>query len=257
MALNKKSKWYFGHTVTSSESKIDFNEGASALVATLNVSDYTLTEYGAEIQRALNESGGRIYTVSVNRDNRYITIAADGTFSLLASSGDNVANGIWAMAGFAATDLTSAATYTGTSGSGSEFLPQFFLQKYISFDDQESSSYSSVNTSASGTVEVISFGTNNFMNCSIDYQTNLTQATGSIVENQASGLDNLRVFMQYITKKRKIEFIPDRDLTSTYVKCLLESSPGSGDGTGFVLNEYLGSLPGFFSTGTLRFRKGV
>ena len=255
MALNKMSSFYYGHNVTSSNSKIDFNEGSSDLVATLNVGDYSLTEYVTEVQRALNESGALTYTVSVARATRYITIAASGTFSLKAATGDNVSNAIWAMSGFPSTDVSGAATYTGTSGSGSSFTPQFFLQKYISFDDQESSSYSSVNKSAGGAVEVVSFGTENFMNCDIMYQTDITQATGSIIEHDASGVSNLRTFMQYITKKRKIEFIPDRDTTATFTKCLLESTPSSGEGTGFVLNELLGSLPGYFSSGTLRFRK--
>tara|TARA_Y100000593_G_scaffold55043_1_gene102897 strand:+ start:5498 stop:6271 length:774 start_codon:yes stop_codon:yes gene_type:complete len=257
MALNKMSKFYYGHNVTSSNSKIDFNEGASDLVATLNVGDYSLTEYVAEIQRALNDSGALTYTASVDRDTRYITIAATGTFSLKAATGANISNAIWTLAGFASTDVSGAATYTGTSGSGSEFKPQFFLQKYISFDDQESASYSSVNKSAGGKVEVVSFGTEYFCNLEISYQSDIIQAAGSIIENDASGVSNLRTFMQYITKKRKIEFMPDRDTEATFHKCLLEATPSSGDGTGFVLNEYLGTLPGYFSTGVLRFRKVI
>ncbi len=248
------SKFYYGHNVTSGNSKLDFKEGSgSELTATLNVGDYSLTEYGTELQRALNAAGALTYTVTIDRATRYITIAATGSFTLLAATGTNIGNGVWTLAGFTASDVTGTSL-TGTAGSGSEFKPQFFLQKYISFDDQESASYSSVAKAAGGTVEVVSFGTENFMNAEIAYQTNITQQAGSIVEDQTNGLDNLRTFMQYITAKRKIEFIPDRDAVG-YTKCLLESTPSSGDGTGFVLNEYLGSLPGFFSTGTLRFRK--
>ena len=249
------SKFYYGHNVTSSNSKLDFKEGAGAeITATLNVGDYSLTEYVAEIERALNAAGALTYGVTVNRSTRYITIAATGTFTLLAATGSNIGNGVWTLAGYTATDV-DGISLTATGASGSEFIPQFKLQKYISFDDQESAAYSNVATSANGTVEVVSFGTQNFLTCEIAYQTNLTQEAGSVIENQANGLDNLRTFMQYITAKRKIEFIPDRDTVGTYTKCLLESTPSSNDGTGFALNEYLGSLPGFFSTGTLRFRK--
>ena len=249
------SKYYFGHNITSGNSKLDFKEGAgSELTATLSVGDYTLTEFGAELERVLNIAGALTYTVSITRATRIITIAATGTFTLLAATGSNIANGVFTLAGYAASDVAGTSLVAG-SASGSEFLPQFKLQKFVSFDDQESASYSSVATSAGGSVEVFSFGIDNFMNCSIEYQTNLTQAAGSVVENQSGGLDNLRTFMQYITAKRKIEFIPDRDTTGTYVKCLLESTPSSGAGTGFVLNEYLGTLPGFFSSGLLRFRK--
>ena len=255
MAINTMSKFYYGHNITSSNCKLNFKEGAgSELTATLDVGDYTLTDFATEVQRVLNVAGALTYTVSVARATRVITIAATGTFTLLAATGTNIADGVFTLAGYAAADVTGTSLVAG-SASGSEFIPQFNLQKYISFDDQESASYSSVATSAGGSVEVVSFGTDNFMNCEIAYQTNLTQAAGSVVENQSGGLDNLRTFMQYITAKRKIEFIPDRDSPSTYVKCLLESTPSSGAGTGFVLNEYLGTLPGFFSSGLLRFRK--
>lgn len=255
MALNTMSKFYYGHNVTSSNNKLDFKEGSGPeLTATLNVGDYSLTEYVAEMQRAMNAAGALTYAVTVNRSDRIVTVAASGTFSLLAGTGTNIGNGVWSMAGYNAADQNGISLQSNNA-TGSEFKPQFFLQRYISFDDQESASYSSVAKAAGGTVEVVSFGTENFMNAEIAYQTNITQQTGSIVEDQTNGLDNLRTFMQYITAKRKIEFMPDRDTVGTYTKCLLESTPSSGDGTGFVLNEYLGSLPGFFSTGTLRFRK--
>ena len=95
MSLNTMIKFYFGHNVTSSNSKLDFQEGAgSELTATLNVGDYSLTEYATELQRALNDAGALTFTVTVARATRYVTIAATGAFTLLAATGTNIANGV-------------------------------------------------------------------------------------------------------------------------------------------------------------------
>tara|TARA_Y100001973_G_scaffold94519_1_gene146635 strand:+ start:329 stop:1087 length:759 start_codon:yes stop_codon:yes gene_type:complete len=249
--LSTMSKWYYGHYIDTTNNKIPFNDGTDQ-VATLNVGDYTLTEFVTEISRALNAASSLTFTVSVDRSTRLITIAAGSTFELQTTSGTAV--NAFSLMGFSGADKTGADTYTGGAASGSEFKPQLKLQKYIDFGDEQIASYSNVAKSASGVVEVVSFGTDDFMTCEIAYQTN-NNTTGSAIENQANGLDNLRTFLQYAVLKRKMEFIPDRDTPGTFTKTILESTNASGSGTGYRLNEYLGSLPGFFSSGTLKFRK--
>ena len=252
--LNTMSKFYYGHHITTSNRDLPFNDGSGAKTATLNVGDYSLTEFITEISRALNAASTTVtFTVTVNRSTRLITIAGTGSFDLLLSSGAS-SNPFSLMGYTSGSDLTGTNTYTGNAVTGSEFLPQFKLQKYVAFGDEQRASHSNVATSANGTVQVINYGTDDFMTCEIAYQTN-NNTTGSAIENQTNGLDNLRTFLQYIVNKRKIEFIPDRDTPATFTKCMIESTSVSGDGTGYKLNEYLGRLPGFYSSGTLKFRK--
>tara|TARA_Y100000004_G_scaffold68047_3_gene76333 strand:- start:4675 stop:5433 length:759 start_codon:yes stop_codon:yes gene_type:complete len=249
--LNTMSKFYFGHFIDLNNRLLPFNDGSSKN-ATLSIGDYSLTEFVTEVQRALNAASTITFTVSVDRATRLITIAGDSNFELNTTSG--AAGNCYSLLGFSGSDKTGTNSYVGTVASGSEFKPQLKLQKFIDFEDEQISAYSNVAKSANGTTETVSFGTEKFMTCEIAYQTNNT-TTGSVIENQANGLDNLRTFLEYAVNKRKLEFIPNRDVPSTFTKCIIESTNASRDGTGFRLVEYLGSTPGFFSSGKLRFRR--
>lgn len=250
--LSTMSKWYYGHYIDQTNNILSFNDG-TAKVATLNVGDYSLTEFVTEVARALNAASSLTFTTSVDRSTRLITITGSSNFELSIASGASA--NPFSLIGFTGADRTGSDSYTGNIASGSEFKPQLKLQKYIAFGDNEVASYSNVAKSANGTVEVVSFGTDDFMTCEIAYQTN-NNTTGSAIEYQANGLDNLRTFLRYATQKRKLEFIPDRDALG-FTKCIIESTNASGSGTGYRLQEYLGRMPGFFSSGTLKFRKVV
>tara|TARA_A100001015_G_C15043364_1_gene741496 strand:- start:2076 stop:2825 length:750 start_codon:yes stop_codon:yes gene_type:complete len=248
------SKFYFGHFIDQSNKSLPFNDGSDK-TATLNVGDYTLDSFAVEIARALNAASSITFTATVNRATRKITIAGGSTFELHVASGTSA--NPFSLIGFSGSNRTGSNSYTGDLASGSEFKPQLKLQKFVDFTDEQIASYSNVAKSANGTVEVISFGTDEFMTCEVAYQTN-NNVTGSIIENQTNGLDNLRTFLQYAINKRKIQFIPDRDSpSSNVIDCILESTNASSSGTGYKLNEYLGSTPGYFSSGTLKFRKVV
>ena len=251
--LSTMSKWYYGHYIDQTNNILPFNDGTDK-TASLNVGDYSLTEFVIEVARALNSASSIDFTVTVDRSTRYITITGDANFELHIASGASA--NPFSLIGFSGTDRTGSNSYTGNIASGSEFKPQFKLQKYVPFENDQSASYSNVAKSANGTVEVVSFGLEEMMTCEIAYQTN-NNTTGSVIENQSNGLDNLRTFLQYATQKRKMEFIPDRDTPTTFTKCIIESTNASGAGTGYRLQEYLGRMPGFFSSGTLKFRKVV
>lgn len=245
------SVFFYGHNITTENNLLPFNDGEDKN-ATLKIGDYTLTEFVAEVQRALNDASTITFTVSVVRSTRIITIAGDSNFGLNTTSG-SIGN-CFSLLGFEGADKSGASSYVGTLASGSEFKPQFKLQKFVNFGDEVSSIYSSVARSANGTIETVSFGDEEFMSCVIAYQTNIPQSGGPI-ENQTNGLDNLRTFLQYITKKRKIEICLDRDSVNSYFKCILESTEANGNGTGYKLKEYFGSHMGYFSSGNLKFRK--
>lgn len=157
--------------------------------------------------------------------------------------------------GFAATDVTGLLTYTGGNASGSMYAPQFKLQDHISTDDWRAASSATINKAANGRVEVVKFGDEMFFQGNISYVTNITQPDSVVIKNNATGLTELRSFMQYIINKSPIEFMPDIDTPATFIKAILESSPGFKDGTGYKLKEmYDKQLPGYFETGALIFR---
>ena len=246
------SQFYFGHFITKDNQFLPFNDGAGDKIATLKVGDYTLTTFVTEVQRALNDASSVVFSVSVNRTTRIITISGSGNFELQTTSG--VASNCFLLLGFSGADKSGSNSYTGTIASGSFYRPQFLLQKFVAFGDDNRAVFSSVSKSASGQVQHVSFGDEELSSFIIPFATNITQGAGPI-ENQANGLDNLRTFLQYITKKRKIEFMPSRDLPGTFFQTILESSESSGTGTGYKLKEYFGKHMGYFSSGKLVFRR--
>lgn len=255
MSLTTFSKFYFGHTVTTLNGSIDFSEGGPELQATLNPGDYTLEEYVVEVKRAMDAVGGQAYTVEVNRSSRVITISASGNFSLLTDTGTRTGSGAWSMMGYSdAADYTGTNTYDGDFGSGTEYLPQSILIDHIPAENFVEKTDAAVNESASGRVQVVTFGTTRFIQLQIRLATDLV--IGSCqpqIETQANGVQNLRDFMDYIVTKAKFEFIPNRSVAGTFYKVILESTPKSRQGTAYQLDE-LKNAPGYFSTGKMVLR---
>lgn len=254
MSLQTFSVFYFGHTITRNNFALDFNEGGPELQASLNVGDYTLEEFCSEVKRAMDTVGGQVYTVSVNRTTRLVTISASGNFTLLAGTGSRIGSGVWTLLGYTATNKTGTNTYTTENPSGYEFKPQHLLMNHIASAHQVEKNDAVVNESASGIVQVIMFGTVRFVSLNIVHSTNLTIRTiQGAIENQSGGLTNLVAFMEYIITKAKFEYMPDRSNRTSFEKVLLEKTEKSRNGTAFTLEE-LKDGPGYFETGKLTLR---
>ncbi len=255
MSLVVYSKFYFGHTIDTTNKSLDFSEGGSELQATLNIGSYTLTEFLAEIKRAMESVGALVYTVTASRSTRIITIASTSNFELLVTTGTRVGTTVYTLIGFTGADQTGAGTYDGDAASGSEFKPQFFLQDHTPSDRYQEAVDASVNESASGQLEVIQFGTRNFVEMNIRYQTDDSPTAHTEIRLQANAVANLITFMQYITGKKPVEYMEDEDIPTTFEKLVLEKLPISSKGTGFKLIERVeDTLPGYFDTGVMQFR---
>ena len=254
-----KSKFYFlTESVTRSNFKIDFTDTASNTVreATMQLGPYSPFELGVEIQRAMNEASTEDYTVTFNRTTRKYTISSASNFSLLASSGANVTSDIFQLAGFDSSDKSGSNSYVSDNAVGVEYIPQFPIQQYVSTEDFQEKIKPSVNTSASGRVEVVSFGIVKYAEMNIKYITDLPQGTGGIIDNDSNAVSKARTFLQTLIQKRNCEFMEDRDNPSNFEIFLLEKSSRSGQGVGYLLKELLSqSLAGYFETGKLTFRK--
>ena len=254
MSIFTTPVFYYGYTVTVNDIYINFDEGIGELTALVSAGDYSFTDLGAAIATALNTIGGQVYAVVANRADRTFTISASSPFDLLFSSGSNSGLSVASVIGFTATDKTGSSSYTSDTPAGSEFVPQFPLQDFVSFDDYQEFSQASVNESASGRVEVFSIGTRRFMEFNL----------GPVTDNAVRGLftsDNgavakLRDFMQFLIRKADVEFMPDTTDRNTFRTIILETTPTSSTGTGYKLRELYGrGLVGFFETGKLKFRE--
>jgi hypothetical protein len=256
MALGTFSKFYYGYEITSANNKFDFNEGASDLTATVDIGIYTPTDLAAELKLQLDAIGSKTYTVTFNRSARTFTIAADsGTYSILINSGTNSTIGIYDMLGFTGSvDLTGVITYTSDSASGSEYKPQFWLQDYTAPTNWLEKNEASVNVSATGLVEVISFGDTQYLEFNMMFITDLAM-DGRVIKNNPNGVANANTFMQFAIKRGEIEFMPDENTVATFYKVILDSTPDNAKATGYKLKEETGrNLPGIYTTGKLKWR---
>ena len=255
MSISTRSSFIYGHTITEGENEfINFMEdGMTELSTTIDIGSYTITQFVNQVAQALNDVGDNVYSVSLDRATRLITISADNNFDLLVTNGTQVSISAFALMGFT-TNRSGASSYEADLPSGSIYFPQYNLMNYVAFEDMEESVQSKVNESSSGEIEVVSYGTRNFSEFNIKYATDIT-GQGAITDNP-TGVSDLRIFMQYITKKRPFEFLPDKDMPENFESAILESTTKSRDGTGFMLRElYSQKLANYFETGKLVLRK--
>lgn len=255
--ITTKCKFYYGHTVDETNQMLDFKEGAGAeLFATIDIGEYSLTDFCSAVASALNVAGALTYSVSVNRSTRIITISADGPFTLLCGTGSRVSISAWSLLGFNSSDTSSGVSHSGANASGTEWVPQFYAQDYVDFEDNQSAIDGVVKQSANGTVESVKYGTKKIMECDFKFITNIYQSSGSPIANDTSGLNKARAFLAYAVTKADLEFMPDVNNPNSFSKCILDSTPEDQNGLAFKLKEmYSNGLVGYYSTGLLKFRK--
>lgn len=255
MSLSTQSLFYYGHEITDENYLLDFDEGGGELTAELALGSYTLTEFVAELKRALDAAGGNTYTVVVDRTTRVITISADGNFDLLTLTGTHVGTSPWELIGFTqVADKTGTNTYEAENPSGSSYQTQFVPQSYIGPEDLQEAVEATVHESAAGDLQVFRFGTNRFIEMNLTFITN-RDMTGSVIRNNPTGVLEAQQLLQYATRKLRMEFMEDVADPSSFFPVILESTPQNQKGVGYRLNELYGrGLPEFFETGLLRFR---
>lgn len=256
MSLGKHSAFYYGFIITSINQNFPFSEGSGEINARVAIGSYSLDEFVIELTKALNAAAvARTFSVSVNRQTRRITISANGTFQILIQTGSTIGSSCFDLAGFTGgTNLVGNSVYTGASGAGFEYLPQFTLQDYIDKENFVEANEASVNISASGDVEVLRFGLNKFYQMNVRFITN-QQTDGKVLLNNPTGLQDAQAFLRSVTRRVRFEFMPDSANRNVFDKVILESIPGNSTATGFKLKEqFSDGLPGFFETGIFTLR---
>ncbi len=249
------SKFNYGHDVTIDNKYIPFDEGGPELLAEIAIGNYTLAEFAQAVEDALNAAGDLVYVVGVSRAGNQLTISAQTDFALLTHTG-STSQTAFELMGFdsAAVDLTGETTYTGGRSSGSQYRPQFQLQSYVPPENYIESVDAAINKSADGRVEVVSFGRQRMIDMDIKFITSLPM-DGQVFRNNPTGLQDARDFFDFITQKKRFEFVPDTTAPSTFYKVILEKMPNYSNGTGFKLKElFADGLNDIYETGVFTLR---
>jgi hypothetical protein len=255
MGLKTRSSFIYGHKIISGQNSISINEGTGEITVTLKPGGYAFSELAIELEKSLNDALTLTYTVSTNRLTRSFIITASSTFTILSGTGKFAGSDIYTKLGFTQTNKTGSSTYTSNFSTGSVFIPQAPLFDYVASVDNQDAVESAINQSGSGAIEVIKYGRNFFMECSVRYANDYKQNSG-LFESKTNAVSELRSFMEYITDKNRIEFLEDRNNPTLFEKFILEKTDKSDKGLGFVLKEMSSQgLVGYYETGRLIFRK--
>lgn len=257
MSLNTHSKFYFGFEVDSDNLYLDFKEGGPELTAQIAIGSYTMTDFAAAIQSAMNAESSNNYVVSIDRTTRIVTIAGDAAFDLLVTTGSHAGSSIFGELGFTGADLVGLATYSGATAIGTEYSTQFVLQSFVDADDQQNATYGTVNKAASGKIEVVTYGNESYFDMEFKFITNIDNGLDGPIRFKADGVDQFRNFMRYLVTKAPLEFMRDENDPSSFENIYLEGTPEDASmGLKFKIKEQYGrGLPGYFESGVLKFRK--
>lgn len=256
MSIDTRSKFYYDFTVEDSANEIPFNEGGSELTASLRVLPYTPTGLAVEIARAMTEAGGNDYSSSFDRVSRIFTITSLGTdFEIMGASGTSLSSAL-SFLGFDAVDTGLASSHAGVNTVGKVYRPQFLLQSYVDFEDDEGAVSGVRRDTASGGVEAVTFGTKSICEFNIEYITNQEQSFNSPIENNPTGLEDARDFLRYATTLRPFEFMKNRDNVASFEEVLLEKTQIDRNGLRYRLYElYTRGVPNYYETKTITLRK--
>lgn len=249
MALTSRSVFLYGYQITELNRSLDFKaaNGGLELHATLTLGYYSLTGLLTEVVRAMREADpNNRYTATANRgvsgglQNR-VTISTNGNFlSLLFGTGSRAASSCGSLLGFYSTDRTGATSYEGNISSGTVFSPGLVGYEFTSPDRMTKITSGSVNISASGVTEFVTWGTSQFWQVRFKY----------INEAELSSWISL---MTWLINKRPVEFTPEGANYSTFYEGYLESTPAESKGLGYEIKEML-PMVGMYDTGLMKFR---
>lgn len=256
MAVDTFSQFWMLDPVRTDNFYLPFDEGAGELNAEVAIGEYTVTSIASAIQDALNAVGTNTYSVTFDRSTRFYTITSDSTFSLLISTGSTIGNDIYGLLGFSGADTAFALSHTSDSVAGSIFAPQFKLQDYTATEDMQTATSAAVSETASGEVEVVSFGQTLMGEFSIMFSTDISQQDYGPIRDNPTGVSDLRSFMVFGTQKYPIEFIIDEDNINEYETIIFEKTEKNSKGVGFKLKEMVRkNLPGYYETGKITIRR--
>ena len=258
MTIKTVSLFYYVDGITSENLYMNFiepNQLNVELTAVLQIGTYSMSQLMTEVQRGLNDAGDNVYTVVFDRDTRIVTISADDDFNLLVTTGSNAGSSTYSLLGYTVNG-TGLATYDGSEAMGAEYKPQYFLQDYKDVSNNVEGIKPSINESASGIIEVVTFGNRSFYEMNIKWITDRSLAKNSFLENNQTALEDIRSFLNFCIKKQNLEFMKDESDRATFDVVLLESTRKSKLGTSYELKELIGNgLDEYYETGMLKFRQ--
>lgn len=249
MALNSKSLFTYGITITTLNQNIDFqivNLGPT-LTAVINLGFYSPQSLAQAVAFALQSvDSTNVYSVTVDPtlmgglQNR-MTISTSGSFlSLLFASGPNTTTSAASVMGFNPADYTGATLYIGSSTTGSTLSPDFIGYNYLD-ELNMVKVFGAVNVAASGLKEAVTFNLQLFLEVAFKYE-------------KKSNLTSWNNLFSWMIQQKTFDFTPEISNPSKLYTVTLEMTEDDGKGLGYRMPEMLPDFPNLYETGALKFR---
>lgn len=252
MGIKTRPIFYYISAITKDNKNLDFDEGSGELNASVTIGAKSVEQLMLAVQKAMNAKGNQEYTVSFDRDLRFVTISAASNFDLLATTGTSGFS-ILSTLGFL-TDKTGSNSYTSDLPIANTYTPQFLLQDWVAPENNKEGIEPSVQESANGELEVLTFGDRSFFEFNIRFINEFQHAPNSVIETDTNAIQNARNFLDFCTSRSPLELMRDRSDRNSFETIRLERTRSDRSGVGFDLREMRG-LQDWFETGTLVFRK--
>lgn len=251
MALKNPSLFLYGLQITVNNQNITFgtNSGetpgsGTARTAIIPVGYYSLTGLAIAVAQAItNADPTHVYSCTVDRTNsggtqNRVTIATTNTYLSIYFNTGSVSNPA-TLLGFTGADLTGATSYTGSASAGTVLIPNQIGYSFLPTQAMQKN-FGSLNVSASGLKESITFALQSFWQVQFKY---IPEAT-----MEASWLP----LVQWLIQQREVDFTPDITAPTTVYTGTLEDPQ---NGLEFNFTEHLSEgLPFEYATPLMKFR---
>lgn len=253
--------YYLDVSIDTTNQKIDFHDGVSNKVGVIPIGQYSPKQLADQVRNAMNNVSENTFSCTFNRTAKTYTIASLDSinFTLLISSGDNSGSSVYSIIGYSGSDTSAATTQTGSASSRViSYYPQFYVQDYEPTKHWVEKIDPSVNTTNSGIVSVVSFGSVKYSQMSLTMITDLAQGGASPVKNNSGAVQSTLDFLSVLIGKRHVEFMEDENDPTDFEIFMLESAGNGGGskGTGFRLKEMFGQkLGNHYELKDIKFRK--
>ncbi len=225
-ALKNNSVFYYGISVTDDNNMIDLTVSGQPVSIEIPIGSYTPKDF----ELKLNQLFGEIYTVgavTINFDRETKSLVFDPLleeiyFKFL--TGPNNAKSAHELLGFTKTDIDVLSPTSSYFDICKEYITQFPIQSYLPTNKNRKARDGVVNKTASGEQEVIKFGHDRYMEGEMLFITNIDQRESDAIRHNENGVNGYISFIEWLTDKKKVEFMENINDRSIYETFILEST---------------------------------
>jgi len=208
------SGWGYFLIVVDTNDKLDFDEGAAEIVATITAGVYNADTLATEIKTQLDAGGALTYTVVYSDETNKFTISASGNFTIRWNTGTNRPT---ALGGTGKTIAPTIGYGTAADDNGGAST---FTADYVRIHSEE---WLKFNLGSAQDIQAFIIKNNNFSStATVKIQGNSSDAWGSPATTYTFGTIDADIMVYFWTSAQSFQwwryYINDVDNSAGYIK---------------------------------------